>query len=148
LLRGNLRDQRAPSDRRVHLPFINLRSGIDVYAHWKGKTLAEERAQITGHSVVHGHVGYLREAYDGEPYAVEYLVPEAFERDAEIPAALMRSRLAQVLRIAAKRQATVYHRAADDEAAKEALKSFADFVDLCERKECETGKPCCISVRY
>jgi hypothetical protein len=33
------------------LPFINLRSGIDVYAHWAGKTLAEERAQITGHSV-------------------------------------------------------------------------------------------------
>jgi hypothetical protein len=78
-----------------------------VYAHWKGKTRAEERAQITGHSVVHGHVGYLREAYDGEPYALECLVPEAFERDAEIPAALVRSRLAQVLRIAAKRQAAV-----------------------------------------
>ena len=83
--------------------------------------------------MVQGHVGYLREAYDGEPYALECLVPEAFERDAEIPAALVRSRLAQVLRIAAKRQATVYHRAADDEASKEALKSFADFVDLCER---------------
>src|SRR6516225_8391052 len=55
------------------LAFINLRSGIDVYAHWKGKTLAEERAQITGHSVAHGHVGYLREAYDGEPYAIQVL---------------------------------------------------------------------------
>jgi hypothetical protein len=99
----------------------------------RAKRRAEERAQITGHSVVQGHVGYLREAYDGEPYALECLVPEAFERDAEIPAALVRSRLAQVLRIAAKRQATVYHRAADDEASKEALKSFADFVDLCER---------------
>jgi len=119
-----------------------------VYAHWKGMTLADERAQITGHSVVHGHVGYLREAYDGEPYALEYLVPEAFERDADIPATLLRARLAQVLRIAAKRQATVYHRAADDEAAKEALKSFVDFVDLCERKERETGKSCCINARY
>ena len=99
----------------------------------RAKRRAEERAQITGHSVVQGHVGYLREAYDGEPYALECLVPGAFERDAEIPAALVRSRLAQVLRIAAKRQATVYHRAADDEASKEALKSFADFVDLCER---------------
>jgi len=137
----------APIGREVALPFINLRSGIDVYAHWKGKTLAEERAQITGHSLVHGHVGYLREAYDGEPYALEYLVPEAFERDADIPAAFLRARLAQVLRIAAKRQVTVYHRATDDEAAKEALKSFVDFVDLCDRKERETGKPCRISAR-
>jgi len=119
-----------------------------VYAHWKGKTLADERAQITGHSLAHGHVGYLREAYDGEPYALEHLVPEAFERDADIPAALLRARLAQVLRIAAKRQATVYHRPAGDAAAKEALKSFVDFVDLCERKERETGKPCRISARY
>ena len=119
-----------------------------MYAHWKGKTLADERAQITGHSLAHGHVGYLREAYDGEPYALEHLVPEAFERDADIPAALLRARLAQVLRIAAQRQATVYHRAVDDEAAKDTLKSFVDFVDLCERKEHETGKPCRISARY
>jgi hypothetical protein len=40
------------------LAFIHLRSGIDVYAHWNGKTLAEDGAQITGHSVAHGHVGY------------------------------------------------------------------------------------------
>jgi hypothetical protein len=129
------------------LPFINLRSGIDVYAHWRGKTLAEERAQITGHSTAHGNVGYLREAYDGEPYALKFLVPEAFEHDAEIPAARLRARLAEVLRIAAERQATVYHRSVDDAATKEALKSIADFVDLCERKEQETGKPCCISAR-
>jgi hypothetical protein len=119
-----------------------------VYAHWKGKTLAEDRAQITGHSLVHGHVGYLREAYDGGPYALEYLVPEAFECAADIPATLLRARLSEVLRIAATRQVSVYHRAVDDEAAKEELKSFADFVDLCERKERETGKPCCISARY
>jgi len=119
-----------------------------VYAHWQGKTLAEERAQITGHSIAHGHVGYLREAYDGEPYALEFLVPEAFESDAEIPAALLRARLAEVLRIAAKRQWAVYHRPADHDVAREALKSIADFVDLCERKERETGKPCRISARY
>jgi hypothetical protein len=71
-----------------------------VYAHWKGKTLGEERAQITGHSLAHGYVGYLRESYDGEPYALKFLVPEAFERDAEIPAARLRARLAEVLRIA------------------------------------------------
>jgi hypothetical protein len=149
LPRGNRENRRVPRIQSEGvLPFINLRSGIDVYAHWAGKTLAEERAQITGHSVAHGHVGYLRESYDGEPYALEFLVPEAFEGDAEIPATLLRARLAEVLRIAAKRQATVYHRMIDDEAAKEALKSFADFVDLCERKEGETGKPCRISARY
>lgn len=38
----------------------------------------ERRAQQTGFSVVHGHVGYLREAYHGEPYATRVLVPEAF----------------------------------------------------------------------
>jgi hypothetical protein len=129
------------------LAFINLRSGIDVYAHWKGKTLAEERAQITGHSVAHGHVGYLREAYDGEPYAIQGLVPEAFEGEAEIRAVLLRARLDEVLKIAVERQALVYHRLADDEAAQVVVKSFVDFVELCERKERETGQPCRISVR-
>jgi hypothetical protein len=130
------------------VPFINLRSGIDVYAHWSGKTLAEERAQITGHSVVHGHVGYLREPYDGEPYATQILVPEAFEGDAEIPAALLRARLAETLQAAATRQALLYHRRADHEAAKVVLKSFVDFVDFCERKENATGKACRITARY
>jgi hypothetical protein len=130
------------------LAFINLRSGIDVYAHWSGKTLAEERAQITGHSVAHGQVGYLREPYDGEPYATLVLVPEAFEGAAEIPAALLRARLAAALRAGLERQALVYDRQADHEAAKVALKSFIDFVDLCERKERETGKPCRITARY
>jgi len=41
---------------------------------WNGQTKAEIEAQYTGFSVVHGHVGYLREAYHGAPYATEYLV--------------------------------------------------------------------------
>ena len=53
--------------------------GIDIYARWKGQTEAEEQAQNTGFSAVHGHVGYLREAYHGEPYATRYLAAEAFE---------------------------------------------------------------------
>ena len=131
------------------MAFINVRSGIDVYAHWRGKSLADERAQITGHSLVHGHVGYLREPYDGEPYATQVLVPEAFKDiDAEIPAALLRARLSQALRTAVERQAQVYHRPADHEATKVVLQSFVDFVELCERKERETGNPCRISARY
>jgi hypothetical protein len=118
-----------------------------VYAHWKGKTLAEERAQITGHSLAHGHVGYLRETYDGAPYAIPILVPEAFEREVEIPATILRGRLDAVLLVAARRQVQVYARDASDDEAKAALKSFVDFVELCERKEKETGKPCRIATR-
>jgi hypothetical protein len=36
----------ADGEAEVALAFINIRSGIDVYAHWRGKTLPEERAQI------------------------------------------------------------------------------------------------------
>ena len=119
-----------------------------MYAHWQGKTLAEERAQINGHSVAHGHVGYLREAYDGEPYATKLLVPEAFEREAEIPATNLRARLEEVLSAARRRQVQVYARSAESEDTKVALKSFVDFVELCERKELETGKPCRIVARF
>jgi hypothetical protein len=70
--------------------------GIDIYARWKGQTDAETQTQMTGFSVVHGHVGYLREAYHGEPYATKYLLREAFEHPAarsHIPASVLRQRL-------------------------------------------------------
>jgi hypothetical protein len=72
--------------------------GIDIYAEWDGMTRPITRAQITGFSVEHGHVGYLREAYHGEPYATTVLVPEAFEeRRAHIYAATLADRLPAVL---------------------------------------------------
>ena len=43
--------------------------GIDIYARWNGQSSAEQQAQYTGFSIEHGHVGYLREAYHGAPYA-------------------------------------------------------------------------------
>jgi hypothetical protein len=46
--------------------------GIDIYMRWKGQTDEETQAQFVGFSVVHGHVGYLREAYHGAPYATKY----------------------------------------------------------------------------
>jgi len=49
---------------------VTVRSGIEVYAHWQGKALAKERGQINGHTVMHGHAGYPKEASDGEPYAI------------------------------------------------------------------------------
>src|SRR5665213_1209510 len=55
------------------------RMGIDIYAEWHGMSDAEKKAQVTGFSVEHGHVGYLREAYHGEPYATHVLLAESFE---------------------------------------------------------------------
>ena len=85
--------------------------GIDIYAQWSGMTEAEQAAQITGMSVVHGHVGYLREAYHGEPYATRVLVPEAFDghgKPVAIPAALLRKRLPATLAAADMRERTIY----------------------------------------
>src|SRR6266566_5106087 len=59
-------------------PLERRNMGIDVYMKWKGQTEEEHKAQITGFSVMHGHVGYLREAYHGEPYATEVLFPEGW----------------------------------------------------------------------
>jgi hypothetical protein len=38
---------------------------IDIYARWRDMSAKERDAQITGFSVLHGHVGYLREAPAG-----------------------------------------------------------------------------------
>ena len=124
--------------------------GIDIYARWKGQTDAEEAAQYVGFSVAHGHVGYLREAYHGEPYATRYLVQEAFDDPdgtAQIPAALLRERLAHTLALVAVREQVVYDEH-ETEAIREVQQSFEDFVALCEDKERETGEPVTIIASY
>jgi hypothetical protein len=76
--------------------------GIDIYLEWDGQE--EERQKSAGDkpswlSVRDGHVGYLREAYHGGPYATKIFVREAFESDtcrAEIPAEVLRERLTHV----------------------------------------------------
>jgi hypothetical protein len=75
--------------------------GIDIYLEWPGQ---EEENKIKDNrcdwgNTTQGHVGYLREAYHGGPYATKLLVPEAFDsetRRAEIPAAVMRERLTTI----------------------------------------------------
>ena len=102
--------------------------GIDVYLNWNGKTEEEKEAQLTGFSTVHGHAGYLREAYHGGPYATKVLVPEAFDarsdhtcgtgaeesceacRGVHIPAATLRDRLRRTLIAALCRDAMLYGR--------------------------------------
>jgi hypothetical protein len=125
--------------------------GIDIYAKWQGQTEAEAKAQIVGFSVVHGHIGYLREAYHGEPYATQYLVSEAFESsngEAQIAASVLRERLPETIRLAKERQRDVYGREGRIPDSDPEIKSFIDFVELCERKEEETGAPVTIVASY
>jgi hypothetical protein len=122
--------------------------GIDIYAKWDRMSMAEEAAQITGFSVEHGHVGYLREAYHGQPYATRVLVPEAFEDGrARIDAGTLQKRLPVALQVAEKRERKVYG-VTDAKEIERVLKSYRDFVALCARKEQETGIPCLIIASY
>jgi len=73
--------------------------GIDIYLKWDGMTKEDQQNQHTGFNTTSGHVGYLREAYHGGPYATKILCREAFEADeceAQIPAEVLRERLTQV----------------------------------------------------
>jgi hypothetical protein len=118
--------------------------GIDIYTRWDGQTEEEKWAQITGFSVVSGHVGYLREAYHGGPYMTQFLLAEAFNPDSEdeygaveIPAQVLRQRLEQACEILKERSMKVYKQPASPEE----LQSLADFVALVDRLEREGKKP-------
>jgi hypothetical protein len=116
--------------------------GIDLYARWKNETEVELRAKVVARFGAHsGSVGYLREAYHGEPYATQALAPEAFARrgGVRIPAATLRRRLPKVLRLVEERERTLYGATTPDE-IEPTLRSFRDFVALCEQKERETGE--------
>ena len=124
--------------------------GIDIYAVWKGQTVAEKNAQITGFSVVSGRLGYLREAYHGEPYVTKYLCREAFESPngwAQIAAEALRERLPEAIRLAKERQREIYG-VAKPEDINPILDSYRDFVGLCEEKEEEMGEPVAIVANY
>ena len=168
--------------------------GIDIYAKWKNQSKEEEKAQFTGFSTVAGSVGYLREAYHGEPYVTHYLVEESFKEDgAKIPAKVLRERLPAAVMLSIVREAKLYSKERDkiriedtgkllniildifnspktghkeivEQFTPETLKhvermieekilpkyaqSFVDFVELCEKKEKETGEPCVIEASY
>lgn len=115
--------------------------GIDIHLRWQEMTEEERGAQQTGFSVAHGHVGYLREAYHGEPYATRVLVPEAFEsaEPVHIPASVLRARLPAALSTARERALRVYGERLSADAPE--LRSFVDFVELAERLEAEGREP-------
>ena len=127
--------------------------GIDIYAHWRNQSTSERDTQAKAWlSAADGDVGYLREAYHGEPYATKVLVPEAFEYEsregAPIPAATLRRRLRKTLAVACARQLLVYKEGAQSDDTRAVVQSFVDFVELCEAKERDMGEPCRIVASY
>lgn len=124
--------------------------GIDIYMKWSGQSESERMSQMTGFSVVSGNLGYLREAYHGEPYATRLLVPEAFAADdcqAKIPAKTLRERLPAVIEAAVTREMTVYKTPFVTE-THPTVAAFVEFVRLAEEKEKETGEPVTIYASY
>jgi hypothetical protein len=113
--------------------------GIDIYLHWDGQTDEEKKAQYTGFDITAGDVGYLREAYHGEPYATKVMFPETWEDEngeVAIPAAILRVRLLEAL------EAVEIRYAGDlPEHIELYKKSYVDFVDLVEKLEKEGRNP-------
>jgi hypothetical protein len=123
--------------------------GIKIYAHWKGQSADEFKAQEDAWlSIVSGGTGYLHEPYHRNPYVTKYLCAEAFKKKggAEISAAILRKRLPHTLVLAEKLVRRIYR--SDAKAIEEVRQNFGDFVALCERKERETGEPVRIIANY
>jgi hypothetical protein len=126
--------------------------GIDIYMRWDGITEQEKQSQLTGFSVTSGHLGYLREAYHGGPYATKKLVPEAFEAEdagyeAQISAELMRARLPEVIETCLHREQHVYGKTNVTKDSPIAL-AFVQFVELAEKQEAATGIPVTVRASF
>lgn len=125
--------------------------GIDIYASWPGMTQQQKDDQVTGFCVTAGNVGYLREAYHGEPYATHFFVSEAFEEGrhegAQIPADTLKKRLVKTMRLCLERSENNYPDE-DPELALEAARTYYEFWKLCDQREKETGQPCTIYASY
>lgn len=68
--------------------------GIDIFLLKPGEIKEDDKADLF--HINQGHVGYLREAYDGGPYGTQMLLKEAFDAEtfsAQIPARTLRNRL-------------------------------------------------------
>jgi hypothetical protein len=124
--------------------------GIDIYAKWNNQTDSDREAQAADWLTTDGgRIGYLREAYHGEPYATRHLFAEVFESDvgqAYIAAETLHERLERTLELVEERERTLYKASAGD--IERVKQSYRDFVALCERKERETGEPVLIIGSY
>ena len=126
--------------------------GIDVYLKWDTMADEDHKAQLgKGFQTNIGNTGYLREAYHGEPYATQMLVPEAFDEknsgeDVPIFAKEMEARLPKVLEKVRERYTKIYE--AEEDEIKTAQKSFSDFVKLAKLKEEQNKEPCKVYASY
>jgi len=59
----------------------------------------------------------------------------------------LRDRLPATLVVAEQREREIYG-VTDDTEINRVLRSYSDFVELCARKEAETGEPCLIIASY
>lgn len=128
--------------------------GIDVYILWPSMTDEDVQRQYTGFRTDMGHVGYLREAYHGGPYATRILATEGFDPMkhrcavdiqpkargegqvicARIPAATLRERLPAAVDAVKERARKVYHEELNDASPEvRALYAFVDLYDMLER---------------
>lgn len=111
--------------------------GIDIYMRWELITEEQKEAQLCGFDVTKGATGYLREAYHGEPYATQVLLPETFNvggAPVHIPAATLRERLPETIATAIRREREVY-KGDDVNEESPCVQSFVAFVELAERLE-------------
>jgi|TARA_A100000172_G_scaffold6178_1_gene3534 hypothetical protein len=117
--------------------------GVDIYLRWNLITDEEIEAQYCGFDTGVGKIGYLREAYHGEPYPSKILMPESYESSmspCKIPAATLRERLPETIKAAIKREQDLYHTEGVDENYP-SVKSYTDFVELAEKLEAEGQEP-------
>ena len=121
--------------------------GIDIYLRWELITEEETEAQYCGFDITKGHLGYLREAYNGDPYPSKILMPESFESGGEpvyIPASTLVERLPATVKAAIERETTVYKGEGVD-ANTPSVQSYIDFVLKAVRLEAEGHKPMIIN---
>ena len=111
--------------------------GIDIYLRWDGMTQQDEKAQTDSWLEVSsraGHLGYLREAYHGPPYATHILMPEVFIEDEThhveefdgitIPVETLRERLPAAIDTAHERGHKVYNDPDGHASMADALQAF------------------------
>ena len=116
--------------------------GIDVYLKWKGMSENERKKQFTGFDITKGNVGYLREAYHGEPYATKVLISEDWDSQPDegfkIPNKTLVERLPEVIKAAIER-GKIYGEILTKSSP--AVKSYIDFIELHGKLEAAGKKP-------
>jgi len=87
-------------------------------------------------------------AYPGQPFVTRFLFQEAFEAgEAPIPAATLRERLPEALRLIEQRQRSVYGEASPA-AVQRVFDGYTTFIEFCERMERSTGEAVTIVADY